>query len=129
MKFHLLYPQLKHRSAPHVAILGAIVALALIPVAPAGVPVIAAAAVALSAGSFTSHPATQRDGNRSPDAAPHGIYPCRPDGDRDRWIAIACTSDAAFAALMRWSTRPDASSCPEASTCTRTSTFPSARFA
>jgi crotonobetainyl-CoA:carnitine CoA-transferase CaiB-like acyl-CoA transferase len=37
--------------------------------------------------------AVSRDGNRSPDAAPHGIYPCRPDGDRDRWIAIAVERD------------------------------------
>ncbi|MCS6800662.1 MAG: CoA transferase [Chloroflexota bacterium] len=34
--------------------------------------------------------------NRSPDAAPHGAYPALGD---DAWIAIACQSDAQFAAL------------------------------
>jgi crotonobetainyl-CoA:carnitine CoA-transferase CaiB-like acyl-CoA transferase len=39
-----------------------------------------------------------RRGNRSPDkpAAPHGAYRCRGD---DRWVAIACTSDADWKAL------------------------------
>lgn len=32
----------------------------------------------------------ERRGNRSPDWAPHGAYPCR---GHDRWIAIAVTSD------------------------------------
>src|SRR5205814_920336 len=35
-------------------------------------------------------------GNRNPDMAPHGVYPCRGD---DRWIAISVTSDAAWQAL------------------------------
>lgn len=46
----LLWPQLKRRSAPIVGLLGAAVALLLIPIAPAGVPVIAAAGVAILAG-------------------------------------------------------------------------------
>lgn len=46
----LLWPQLRSRTAQVVAAAGAMVALALIPVAPAGVPVIAAAGVALGAG-------------------------------------------------------------------------------
>ena len=35
------------------------------------------------------------DGNRHPDMAPHGVYPCR-DGE---WISLAATTDAAWAAL------------------------------
>jgi 4-azaleucine resistance transporter AzlC len=46
----LLWPQLIRPRAPAVALLGALVALALIPIAPAGVPVIAAASVAIVAG-------------------------------------------------------------------------------
>lgn len=34
-------------------------------------------------------------GNRSPDMAPHGVYPCR-DGD---WLSLAVPSDTAWAAL------------------------------
>src|SRR6201995_286505 len=37
-------------------------------------------------------------GNDHPAFAPYGVFPC---AGEDRWIAIACTSDAAFAALMR----------------------------
>ena len=46
----LLWPQLTTRSAKVVALGGGLVAFLLIPVAPAGVPVIAAAGVALAAG-------------------------------------------------------------------------------
>ncbi|KQT93567.1 branched-chain amino acid ABC transporter permease [Marmoricola sp. Leaf446] len=46
----LLWPQLRERTAPVTALLGAAVALALVPVAPPGVPVLAAAAVALVLG-------------------------------------------------------------------------------
>jgi 4-azaleucine resistance transporter AzlC len=46
----LLWPQLKQAGAPLVAVLGAVVAVVLIPVAPAGVPVIAAAFVAVVVG-------------------------------------------------------------------------------
>jgi benzylsuccinate CoA-transferase BbsF subunit len=37
-------------------------------------------------------------GNDHPAFAPYGVFPC---AGEDRWIAIACTSDAGFAALMR----------------------------
>ncbi len=40
--------------------------------------------------------APERRGNRSPDWAPHGVYPCRGD---DRWIAIAVRSDAEWRRL------------------------------
>ena len=46
----LLWPALKRPENRWVAVLGAAVALALVPVAPAGIPVIAAAGVALVAG-------------------------------------------------------------------------------
>ena len=39
-----------------------------------------------------------RMGNRDPDAAPHGVYPCKGE---DRWIAIACTTDEEWQALCR----------------------------
>jgi len=42
----------------------------------------------------------ERDGNRNPAAAPHGVYPCKGD---DRWCAIAVFNDAEwrdFAGLM-----------------------------
>jgi crotonobetainyl-CoA:carnitine CoA-transferase CaiB-like acyl-CoA transferase len=35
-------------------------------------------------------------GNRHPDMAPHGVFPC---AGEDEWIAIACRSDAEWAAL------------------------------
>ena len=37
-------------------------------------------------------------GNDHPAFAPYGVFPC---AGQDRWIAIACTSDAAFAALVQ----------------------------
>ncbi len=58
----------------------------------------------------------QRYGNRSPykPAAPHGAYRCRGDADSDdRWIAIACFSEADWQALRGqmgrpgWSLRPE----------------------
>jgi benzylsuccinate CoA-transferase BbsF subunit len=38
-----------------------------------------------------------RRGNRDENAAPHGVYPCRGE---DRWVAIACWSDAEWARLV-----------------------------
>jgi branched chain amino acid efflux pump len=46
----LLWPMLRHREARWVALSGAAVALALVPVAPPGIPVVAAAVVAMVAG-------------------------------------------------------------------------------
>ena len=41
-----------------------------------------------------------RDGNRSPRAVPHGAFPCAAEGDvDDRWVAIACWTDAEWARL------------------------------
>ncbi len=57
-----------------------------------------------------------RVGNRDPLAAPHGAFraagPPTSAGEDDRWIAIACPSDAAWAALVaemdspQWATEP-----------------------
>jgi crotonobetainyl-CoA:carnitine CoA-transferase CaiB-like acyl-CoA transferase len=41
-----------------------------------------------------------RDGNRSPHAAPHGVYPCLPEAGRERWVAIAVESDAQWDAFL-----------------------------
>jgi crotonobetainyl-CoA:carnitine CoA-transferase CaiB-like acyl-CoA transferase len=38
-----------------------------------------------------------RSGNRVPDAAPHGVFPCSGD---DRWVAIAVTGDREWHALV-----------------------------
>jgi crotonobetainyl-CoA:carnitine CoA-transferase CaiB-like acyl-CoA transferase len=47
-----------------------------------------------------------RDGNRHPDAVPHGVFPC--EGD-DRWVAIAIWTDDEWARLTRLAgiDRPD----------------------
>ena len=50
----------------------------------------------------------ERRGNRDPQMAPHGVYPCRGD---DRWIAIACASDAHWRALSA-AISPDATGWP-----------------
>ncbi len=48
----------------------------------------------------------QRYGNRSPykSAAPHGVYPCLGE---DRWLAIACFTDAEWAALAKVAGHPE----------------------
>ncbi len=43
-------------------------------------------------------------GNRHPWMAPHGVYPC---AGEDRWVALACRSDAEFAALCDVIERPE----------------------
>lgn len=43
-----------------------------------------------------------RDGNRHAHAAPHGAFPCAPEGEHgDRWVAIGCWTDDQWAALTR----------------------------
>lgn len=58
------------------------------------------ATVALLGGALfqleTASHGPSRDGNRHPQAAPHGIYPCR---GRERWVAISCFNDAEWRAL------------------------------
>ncbi|MEX1102647.1 MAG: CoA transferase, partial [Dehalococcoidia bacterium] len=46
-------------------------------------------------------------GNRHPHLAPHNVYACAGD---DRWIAIACETDAQFAALCGAIGQPDLAS-------------------
>ena len=49
-----------------------------------------------------------RDGNRSPLAAPQGLYPCTGgDGATDRWLAISIASDAQWRALRSALGEPD----------------------
>jgi crotonobetainyl-CoA:carnitine CoA-transferase CaiB-like acyl-CoA transferase len=53
---------------------------------------------------FANGRAARATGNRLPydDAAPHGVYPCRPQGEGilgERWIAIACMDDGQWRAL------------------------------
>ncbi|MGE3855971.1 MAG: CaiB/BaiF CoA transferase family protein [Dehalococcoidia bacterium] len=50
------------------------------------------------------HEEPRRLGNRHPVVAPHNVYRCAGD---DRWIAIACRTDAEFAALAEAMGRPD----------------------
>ena len=47
-----------------------------------------------------------RIGNRSPykPAAPHGVYPC---AGEDRWLALACFSEAEWRALIEIAKRPE----------------------
>jgi crotonobetainyl-CoA:carnitine CoA-transferase CaiB-like acyl-CoA transferase len=40
-----------------------------------------------------------RAGNADPRFAPHGVFPCLPDGDDERFVAIAVTTDAQWQAL------------------------------
>jgi benzylsuccinate CoA-transferase BbsF subunit len=56
-----------------------------------------------------------RRGNACPDAAPHGVYPCRGD---DRWCAIAVQDDGQWQALCRVMGRPDLTGDPGLNTLT-----------
>lgn len=69
----LLWPRLRDRTNRVVGALGAAVALALVPLAPAGFPVLAAAMVALVAGAFT--PTPDRTEVPGPDDLPGGGHP------------------------------------------------------
>ena len=40
----------------------------------------------------------QRQGNRDPGSAPHGVYPC---AGEDRWLALACRDDEEWQALLK----------------------------
>lgn len=57
----------------------------------------------------------QRAGNRSPHAAPHGVYPCRGE---DRWCAIAVEEDAQWQALCRVAGHPEWATDPRFATAT-----------
>ena len=54
-----------------------------------------------------------RMGNRDPHFAPHGAFPCQGE---DRWLTIACTSDAEWQALCQVMERPELASNPNFAT-------------
>jgi crotonobetainyl-CoA:carnitine CoA-transferase CaiB-like acyl-CoA transferase len=61
---------------------------------------------------FANGRAARPTGNRLPYevAAPHGVYPCRPQGEGilgERWIAIACMTDAQWLTLRDLLGDPD----------------------
>lgn len=49
------------------------------------------------------------DGNRHPEMAPHGVYPCR----EQQWISIAASSDAAWSALAEAMGQPELAQHPD----------------
>lgn len=49
-----------------------------------------------------------KQGNRSPDAAPHGVYPC---SGKNRWCAIAVLTDRQWAAMRRVMGNPEWACC------------------
>lgn len=51
--------------------------------------------------------AATRDGNRSPWACPHGVYPTRPVRGHEGWVAIAVETDDQWRALRRAMGEPD----------------------
>jgi crotonobetainyl-CoA:carnitine CoA-transferase CaiB-like acyl-CoA transferase len=50
----------------------------------------------------------QRQGNRSPEAAPQGLYPCRGHDvfESPKWLALSVASEAQWQALLDWLDRP-----------------------
>jgi len=50
----------------------------------------------------------ERMGNRSPETAPQGLYPCRGHDPQQspRWLALSVASEAQWQALVRWLGRP-----------------------
>jgi len=70
---------------------------------------------------FANGRAARPTGNRLPydDAAPHGVYPCRPRGEGvlgERWIAIACMTDPQWRALRALLGEPEWASDPALAT-------------
>lgn len=63
-----------------------------------------------------------RTGDRSPIAAPHGAFRCKDDatstGSPDRWVALACRSDAQWAAVCEALGHAEAASDPRFATFT-----------
>jgi crotonobetainyl-CoA:carnitine CoA-transferase CaiB-like acyl-CoA transferase len=53
--------------------------------------------------------ALQRDGNRSPTAAPQGLYACRGHDpvQHPQWLALSVATDAQWRALIEWLGQPD----------------------
>jgi crotonobetainyl-CoA:carnitine CoA-transferase CaiB-like acyl-CoA transferase len=53
---------------------------------------------------FASGAVMERDGNRSPEACPHGVFPCKGD---DEWLALAVTNENEWQNLCIAIGRPD----------------------
>ena len=66
---------------------------------------------------FTTGRVADRDGNRDPSAAPHGVYLCRADG-RERWVALSVHDDGEWARLVDALGRPEWARAPELATAT-----------
>jgi crotonobetainyl-CoA:carnitine CoA-transferase CaiB-like acyl-CoA transferase len=51
----------------------------------------------------------QREGNRSPEAAPQGLYACRGHhvSENPQWLALSIVSEAHWEALLDWLGRPE----------------------
>jgi crotonobetainyl-CoA:carnitine CoA-transferase CaiB-like acyl-CoA transferase len=51
----------------------------------------------------------ERQGNRSPEAAPQGLYACKGHhvSESPQWLALSVASDAQWTALVEWLGRPD----------------------
>jgi crotonobetainyl-CoA:carnitine CoA-transferase CaiB-like acyl-CoA transferase len=51
----------------------------------------------------------EREGNRSPAAAPQGLYPCRGHhvSEDPQWLALSIATDAHWEALLAWLGRPE----------------------
>ncbi|WP_408898201.1 CaiB/BaiF CoA transferase family protein [Nocardioides sp. R1-1] len=58
----------------------------------------------------------ERHGNRDPRFAPHGVFPCLPVDDKDRFVALAVRSDQEWRALARAMGRPDLADRPDLAT-------------
>lgn len=59
---------------------------------------------------YTLNGTVQRcEGNRHPEMAPHGVYPCR----EQQWISIAVASDPAWSALAEVMARPELAQHPD----------------
>ena len=56
------------------------------------------------------------EGNRDPNAAPHGVYPCIQQPDVERWIAIAVSTDEQWEALLWVMGDPDWAGPPDFAT-------------
>jgi crotonobetainyl-CoA:carnitine CoA-transferase CaiB-like acyl-CoA transferase len=56
---------------------------------------------------FGAGAVAQRRGNGDEQFAPHGVYACRPENGRDRFVAIAVCDDGQWSALAAELDRPD----------------------
>jgi crotonobetainyl-CoA:carnitine CoA-transferase CaiB-like acyl-CoA transferase len=60
--------------------------------------------------------APQGNRSRHPAVAPHGVYRCADEYERDRWLAIACYTDEQWDALVEAMGKPDWATTPELQT-------------